>query len=206
MKPHGWLLLSTLAAGTAAAQLPLPGLIAAPDTRGPPPPFTPFGLVMSLGGGLQQFFGAPARDQVGTGGTWTFRVEAGSRMHFGAEAGYIGSAQSLVALGTDTHAALVSNGFDVLARANILTGWVRPYLAGGLSYQRFTTNGPRLLVSDAVNNVNVVGYTGAAGVAFRLHGVVLDARGSIGGPLSDSPIPDSNSIAWSLGATVGYEL
>lgn len=195
-------LVSMLAAGAAFAQ----PQIMQPDESGTPPHFTAFGLVTSLGGGMQQFFGAAARDQVGTGGTWTLRFEAGSRMHVGAEVSYIGSAQSMQALGTDTRATLVSNGVEGLFRANILTGWVRPYLGAGIAYQRYTTNGALLLVSDAVSNTNVVGYVGAAGVAFRFFGFVADARAGVNGPFSDSPIPNSNGIAWNLGATLGYEL
>ena len=49
-------------------------------------------------------------DMTGTAGSWDARFQSGTRCYLGFEAAYLGSAQSIDAIGLDQDATLLSNG------------------------------------------------------------------------------------------------
>jgi hypothetical protein len=209
---HRWLtgLVVGLTASFAAAQQPmtqqppLPGVLQ-PATADGRTLVLPFGMIASAGGGVTQFIGAPATDQVRAGGAWTARLELGSRTHVGGEVAYLGSVQGLKTLTGAANGQLFANGLGAQLRVNILTGLVQPYLGAGLAYQHYTVNNSAAPVSDATSRENVVDYTGATGVALRWRGFVVDARIALLGPISGSPLIDSGAKSWNVGAAAGWE-
>jgi hypothetical protein len=209
---HRWLavLVVGLTGSFASAQEPmtpqpaLPGVLQ-PATADGRTLVLPFGMIASAGGGVTQFIGAPATDQVRVGGAWTARLELGSRTHVGGEVAYLGSIQGLTTLNGNPNGRLFANGIGGQLRVNILTGLVQPYLGAGLAYQHYSVGSSAAPVSDATSRENVVDYTGAAGAALRWRGFVVDARVSLLGPISGSPLVDSGAKSWNIGAAAGWE-
>src|SRR5690606_16351422 len=60
-----------------------------------------WGISISLGGGVSGFVEDEMRDTTDDGGQWDVRVAAGLRGPIALEASYLGSAQSIDALGLD---------------------------------------------------------------------------------------------------------
>jgi hypothetical protein len=186
--------------------LPPPGRdVLIPDTREAPHLRSVIGVVVDAGGGLTQFFGTAAMQNVNAGASWTVRTEVGSRIHIGGEIGYMGSSQRIAALGVDPRANLVSNGFEGLLRWNILTGIVQPYAGVGIGYKHFSVINTTVNTSDILDNENVAEVPGAFGLAFRAGGFVVDGRFSVCAPINSDLFPGSHATSWDLGAKVGYE-
>jgi hypothetical protein len=74
---------------------------------------------VALGGGVEGFTNNTMRDATNDGGGWNVRLALGTRSMIGAEVAYIGSEQSIDALGLDTSALLVGNGAEANVRFNI---------------------------------------------------------------------------------------
>jgi hypothetical protein len=176
-----------------------------PDLDNNPRLLSRIGVVVDAGGGLTQFFGTTAMSQVRAGGSWTVRVEAGSRIHLGGELAYVGTAQEMTALGLDPKAVLLSNGFEGLLRWNVLTGVVQPYVGVGIGYKHFAVRNSAINTSDILNDENVAHVPGAIGFAFRMNGLVLDGRFGIAAPINSDLMPFSHLTSWDIGAKLGYE-
>jgi hypothetical protein len=228
MKSHRWALATLFLAAGAFAQAASPDvqpapadpLAPSPEDRYLPPPgadaLTPdmregrhllsrIGVVVNAGGGLTQFFGTAAMQQVNAGASWTVRGELGSRLHIGGEVGYIGTSQRIAALGVDPKADLLSNGVEGLLRWNILTGVVQPYAGVGIGYKHFSVINTAVNTSDILDSENVAHVPGAFGIAFRAGGFVVDGRFSVAAPINSDLIPGSHATSWDLGARLGYE-
>src|SRR5205814_7473956 len=101
-------------------------------TLPPPPPPAPapksdkpgtgFGLAIMAGGGATGFWEQGVNTFVDNGGSWDARAIFGTRLPIAFEASYVGSANSINALGLDTNALLIGNGGEGTARFNILRG------------------------------------------------------------------------------------
>jgi hypothetical protein len=164
------------------------------------------GLAVLAGGGVTNFFGNTANDRLNTGGSWTARVEIGTRSYLGGEFAYVGSAQGLKVLGTDTNAYLMSQGAEGLLRWNILTGAVQPYAGVGIGWKNYRLrNTEGAVFSDIAGLADFAHVPGVAGIEFRGGGFVFDTRFTVAGPISPTLISGSRLVSWDAGARLGFE-
>lgn len=181
-----------------------------------------YGIAVSAGGGTGGFTNEAMRDTTNVGGEWDVRVSIGTRSPLALETSYIGSAQSISALGLDDNAVLVGNGAQAALRFNTTIDFpVQPFLYGGAAWRRYDLTNADFNTSDVNDSDNVFEFPLGVGVAGHWQGLILDARGeyrptidndllpefaSTGGTLED--IGNDNFAAmhrWSVSASIGYE-
>lgn len=140
-----------------------------------------FGFALLVGGGYQDFTHTNARSVTNGGGSWDARVVFGTRFFVGAEAAYVGTANSITALG-GTSSTLLSNGAEGLLRLNapiIMGEWlVEPFAFGGVGWAHYQITNNRTAISDfsaTTDNVLTVPAGGGLAVAYRM--LMLDVRG-----------------------------
>lgn len=228
MKTIRFAALTLLAGGLAAAQTadplappdcpPDPAAVPAPEptlplpvdpasagqTRGPRHVFSRIGLGALIGGGVTQYFDDAVDDRLQAGGSWSARLELGTRSYLGGEVGYVGSAQQLEGF-SGTDALLVSNGVEGLLRWNILTGAIQPYLGAGLGWKDYRLRNTSVTFADITPQANFAHVPTAAGIAFRGGGLIIDTRFSVGVPISPDLIGNSRLISWDATGRVGFE-
>lgn len=152
------------------------------------------------------FLDSKATNISDVGGTWTARITAGSRSHIGGEVAYVGTAQSLKALGVDSKATLLSNGAEGNLRFNILTGMWQPYLAAGLGWQHYNVVNTNVNTSSVADSGDVAEFPLAAGMAFRYQGFVTDGRVQFHPAIDNNRLlPNTNLSTWDITARVGFE-
>jgi len=103
----------------------------APAQAEEPQLLTSWGMAVSAGGGVNDFINDDAQEMTGVGGSWDARLVVGTRKYVAFEAAYLGSAQSIDALGLETDARLVGNGAEGVVRVNAMTGALQPYVFAG---------------------------------------------------------------------------
>lgn len=140
-----------------------------------------FGFALLLGGGYQDFTHTNARSVTNGGGSWDARVVFGTRFFVGAEAAYVGSANSITALG-GTSSTLISNGAEGLLRLNapIMIGetLIEPFAFGGVGWAHYQITNNRTAISDfSATTDNVMTVPAGAGLAFAYRALMLDVRG-----------------------------
>jgi len=174
------------------------------------------GFAMTLGGGVSGFTDSTIRDSTGDGGNWDVRAMIGTRQFVGVEGSYIGSAQSIDAIGLDTDATLVGNGLQANLRLNATKDTdIQPFLYGGVAWRRYDLTGEDFNVSDVASSDDVLELPIGVGVAFKYRGLLLDARGEYRAAFYEDMIPtfaeldDPNDAAamhrYSINANIGYE-
>lgn len=161
------------------------------------------GLVIALGGGVQDFTESTARETTGFGGTWDVRVIGGTNMLIGGELAYVGSAQSIDAVGIDTDADLIANGLEGAVRVNILRGRLQPYGLAGVGWRNYNLSSD-LNTSDIADDDNVFEIPLAAGVAYSIGHLMLDTRFTFRPTFADDLVPDGRLHTWSLTGRAGY--
>jgi hypothetical protein len=203
-------------APTAEAAPPAEPLIT-PVTEVPPPPPartrppSVIGMEATIGGGVVGFIDDSSKNVAKTGGSWDARLMFGSRLPIAVEAAYVGSAQSIEALGLSTDSLLVGHGIEGMLRINLTTARVQPYLFGGAGYTRYalnntSTNTSSVLGHDDIGTVPLgVGLTGRLG-----RGFILDVRGTYRATFNDDMLrsmnTDENSLqSWNASGRVGFE-
>lgn len=186
---------------------PAPAPVIVEEDDGEPDLVTPFGVALSLGGGVRGFTEEDARDVIDEGGAWDARVLFGSRSIIALEAAYVGSASDVVALGLDPDATLMQNGVEGALRLNILTGMWQPYVLAGAGWSRYTVTNEDFNTSSVESEDDVAQFPLGAGVAFRYEGLVLDARGVYRPTASAELVPDDdgNMPSWAADLTAGIE-
>ncbi|MGE0867935.1 MAG: outer membrane protein [Kofleriaceae bacterium] len=138
----------------------------------------------AIGIGFMELTGGTADDAVDVG--LAYEVRGGYRMSdlLVLEGAYIGSSQSISALGLDNDATLRSNGVEAIARLD-LDRWVHtdvgglriaPFGIAGLSFQRFSLANEGLNTSAVADGDNVYGIPLGAGVGATLGRFDADAR------------------------------
>lgn len=181
-----------------------------------------YGIAVSAGGGTGGFTNEAMRDTTNVGGEWDVRVSIGTRSPLALETSYIGSAQSISALGLDDSAVLVGNGAQAALRFNTTIDFpVQPFIYGGAAWRRYDLTNADFNTSDVNDSDNVFEFPLGVGFAGRWQGLILDARGeyrptidndllpefaSTGGTLED--VGNDNFAAmhrWSVNASIGYE-
>jgi hypothetical protein len=177
------------------------------------------GLAVTAGGGVQSFVSERMRDTTDVGGLWEVRVALGTRSWLGAEAAYVGTAQSIDAPIAALDATLVGTTFEVVGRFNILpTEVVRPYVIAGLGWSHYEVTGEDFTTASVGigDSDDVMTIPLGAGVASVFSGVLADARFTFRPSVdSDLVLDDPNDRdqagdytalhSWDISARVGYE-
>ena len=141
--------------------------------------FTPHLAALAGGGGVTDFAYGEYRARTTPGGAWDLRITIGTRTPLAVELGYVGTVQ-LVRDPLAPDPALQSNAVEAVARLNLATGRVQPFVTGGAGWINFHSYGhdeapgvAREFVSDSNGVVVPLG----AGVATYLgEHFVLDTR------------------------------
>jgi hypothetical protein len=214
-----FLSLATLAAASAQAQAIQKG-----EGQGEPRvsgslskvPVAPTGLGLQLGGGVTAFTRQDARDRFGTGGYWDLRAVLGTDSFIGAELAYVGSARAVDASGVTGNAALLGNGAEAVARANLplSSGALRvtPFVFGGVGWTYYNIVNSDANTSGIKDHANALAIPFGAGVGLTYAHVNIDARFTYRAVFDDNLVPtgsnnDSLDLQnWSGGLTLGYEL
>jgi hypothetical protein len=178
-------------------------------------PVAPKGFGVQVGGGVTGFTRRDARDRFGTGGYWDARAVLGTDSFVGAELAYVGSAREISASGLTGNAALLGNGAEAVARAN-LPLWagalrVEPFLFGGVGWTYFNIVNSDTNASNIKDHANALTIPFGAGVGLAYAHFIVDARFTYRAVFDDKLVPTTSNDSldlqnWSGGLTVGYEL
>ena len=175
------------------------------------------GVSLTAGGGVSGFTNDTARGATQDGGNWDVRATIGTRSPIAAEVSYIGSAQTIDALGLDNDALLLGNGMQTNLRLNLtMTTAVQPFLFGGVAWRHYDLANVDTNTSDISDNDNVFEFPVGVGLAYRYRGVLLDARGEFRPTVSEDMMPtvgdqglledeEAALHRWGVNANVGFE-
>lgn len=152
--------------------------------------FVRYGIGLSLGGGVSGFTNETLRDTTNVGGSWGVRAIVGKNSPIAFEAEYIGSAQSIDALGLDDDAILVGNGLQGVARVNILEYEFQPYVFGGVAWRYYNLARDDFNTSDIQDNDNVMEIPVGGGFAWTYRGFMLDVRGEYRRAFFEDLVPE----------------
>jgi hypothetical protein len=136
------------------------------------------GIGFALGGGVSGFTNDVMRDTTGDGGAWDARLTLGLRSPLALELSYIGSAQTIDALGIDDDALLVGNGAQAAVRFNALSGYTAtPFLFGGIAWRHYDITRTDTNTSALTDNDDVYEVPVGLGVSTQTRGLMIDLRG-----------------------------
>ena len=179
-----------------------------------------WGFALAAGGGVSGFTSETARDATQDGGGWDVRATIGTRLPVSAEIAYIGSAQTIDALGLDDGAVLVGNGVQGNLRLNVMTeSAVQPFIYAGAAWRRYDLANTDTNTSSVADHDDVVEFPVGAGIAYRYRGLLFDARGEFRAATNEDLMPslaaspglagdDDNASLhrWGVTANLGIEL
>ena len=174
------------------------------------------GYGLSLGGGVDGFVGDALRSFTNTGGSWNLRFTAGTRSYLALEASYIGSAQSINAIGLDNGAVLVGNGLQAALRVNFLRNYVvQPFIYGGAAWRNYSLSDTIVNTSDVLDSDDVFELPVGIGLAGYISGFMADVRAEYRAAWGNDLIPsiandDQGAIVgagdrWGVTANIGME-
>jgi hypothetical protein len=178
-------------------------------------PVAPTGFGLQLGGGVTGFTRQDARDRFGTGGYWDLRAVLGTDSFVGAELAYVGSAREISAAGVSGNAALIGNGAEAVARANLPLAAgnlrVEPFLFGGVGWTYYSIANSDTNTSNIKDGVNALTIPFGAGVSLAYEHFLVDARFTYRAVFDDKLVPTAGNDSldlqnWSGGLTLGYQL
>lgn len=193
------LMIGALAMGGAAAYAD------EPSHENQPKLLSEYGMAAEVGGGVLGFTASKATDVTKIGGSWTAKLMIGTRTHFGVEAGYIGSAQGISALGVQDSAYLMSHGAEAALRFNALTGDLQPYAVAGGAWRHYSLQNTSYNTSDVKNSDDVAEVPVGVGLAYRYRGVIADVRVQLRPAFDSTLIGNTNLTNWNAGAKLGWE-
>jgi hypothetical protein len=173
------------------------------------------GFSLSLGGGVAHFTNDQMRDTTGLGGTWALRAAVGTKTPFGVEASYIGSAQSIEALGIASDAMLVSNGLQGALRLNAAVGApVSPFLFGGAAWRRYSLANTAFNTSAISDRDDLFEIPVGLGIGGSFLGLGFDIRGELRYAFAEDMVPEfeagratggnADMHSWGVNATLGF--
>jgi len=180
---------------------------------------TPFGMAVTVGGGVVDFLDGEARAIGDLGGSWEARLTLGTRTPLAIEFGYIGSVHNIDALGLDSSAVLLGTSVETDLRVNFTTWMLQPYVFGGIGYTRYDVTNDDFNTSS-VNEDEQMGHIPlGAGLAYQWGGFLFDVRGTVRPAFQDDLIDepaieddplDRNDTrtdldTWSAAARLGWE-
>lgn len=170
-----------------------------------------YGIGVALGGGVEGFTSDTMRDATNDGGGWNVRLALGTRSMLGAEVAYVGSAQSIDALGLDSSALLVGNGAEANLRFNFTQDSnLQPFAIAGVGWRRYDLTNEDFNTSDVNDSDDVLEVPVGVGMAWKYRGLLLDARGvfTIADQADLIPTNDGEDTAemhrWGVNANLGY--
>ena len=172
-----------------------------------------YGVAVAIGGGVEGFTNDTLRSTTDDGGGWNVRVALGTRSPIGFEAAYIGSAQSIDALGLDSSAILVGNGVEGKLRVNLLDANIQPFLVAGLGWRHYNVTNADFNTSDVADSDDVLEVPMGAGIAWKYQGFLIDARGEYRYATEENLVPSLSGIdasdsgkmhRWGVNANIGY--
>lgn len=175
---------------------------------------TPFGMAISVGGGVNDFVDNDIDGLTDMGGSWDARIIAGTRSYVGLEAAYIGTAQDVDALGLDNDAVLISNGAEGLLRVNVGTYMIQPFIFGGAAWQHYSIANEDFNTSSINDDDDVFSLPFGAGLGGRIgnSGLLLDARFTYRPTFEEDLLQpgtgnetEEDLDNWNVSARIGYE-
>ena len=166
----------------------------------------PWGMSVSIGGGVSTFTDPDMLDYADYGGLWEARFLIGTRNIVGFEAAYVGTAADVNAIGLDTNAVLMSHGVEGNVRLNLLQGMWQPYVLAGAAYRHYSLVNEDFNTSSVANGDDVMEIPAAIGASFRYERLTLDARATIR-PTLDQDIAGKSAELhnWGLDLKAGFE-
>ena len=197
----------------------------APPAPSPPPEEAPpseathqqwydsLGWSVTVGGGVEDFTGDTMRRTTGTGGSWNVRITGGTHSYIGFEASYIGSAQSINALGLTTDSTLVGNGVQGAVRINgTIHSPVQPFGYGGAAYRNYSLSTNGVNTSDIATHDNVLEVPLGVGLGVYLMdgSLAIDVRGEYRFAWGQRVlVPETNGTSalldrWGVMGNIGY--
>jgi hypothetical protein len=168
------------------------------------------GAGVLVGGGYEDFTSSSARNMTSAGGMWTARVLAGTRHFFGVEAGYVGNARSVDALGLQSNARLVSNGVEGAARLNVPVVMrhrqlLEPFGFAGLGWQHYQVTNTNVNTSDLARDDDVMAIPVGGGLEYAIGRFMADARFTYRSTYyNDLMRNGANLNSWGVGTQVGF--
>ncbi len=179
-----------------------------------------YGITVAIGGGTSGFTNDAMKTATDFGGNWDVRLSFGTQSPLSIEASYIGSAQSIHALGLDDDAILVGNGAQAALRLNGTFGLpVQPFIFGGAAWRRYDLTNADFNTSAVNDSDDVLEIPVGLGIAGKWSGLVLDLRGEFRAALDNDMVPNfevdpdedfgNDDFAamhrWGVNASIGYE-
>jgi hypothetical protein len=168
------------------------------------------GAGILVGGGYEDFTSSSMRNMTSAGGMWTARVLAGTRHFLGVEAGYVGNARSVDALGLQSNARLVSNGVEGAARLNVPVVMrhrqlLEPFGFVGLGWQHYQVTNTNVNTSDVARDDDVMALPVGGGLEYAIGRFMADARFTYRSTYyNDLMRNGSNLNSWGVGTQVGF--
>jgi hypothetical protein len=169
------------------------------------------GLGFSAGGGVDDFASDTMRSTTGTGGGWDVRATIGTRSILAFEGSYIGSAQTIDALGLDNSAYLVGNGAQAALRLNFVAHFpVQPFAYGGVAWRHYDITNNNFNTSDVANSDDVAEFPAGLGVSGYLMGLMADVRGEYRFATGEDLMPsrsnsgDATMDRWAVTGSLGF--
>lgn len=185
-------------------------------------PFDLEGFGLAVGGGVSDFTNERLRDTTGMGGEWDARLTWGTRSRAALELSYIGSAQTIDALGLGEDAFLVSHGGQAALRLNALPASmntpITPFIFGGVAWRHYSITNTDTNTSDVNDSDNVFEVPVGVGLSTRASGFLVDLRGEYRWSMDNELLPnvsdnddlnfkdDAAMHRWGVALTVGVEI
>lgn len=174
---------------------------------------TRYGASITAGGGVGGFADNEMRETTDVGGSWDVRAAIGTRTLIGFEAGYLGTAQGIDAIGLDTNAVLLGTALQGVARLNGGQGDAfNPYVFAGMAWRRYDLTNIDTNTSDVTDSDNLLEVPFGLGMAYRYDHFVADVRGEVRVATFEDLIPSGDAAGedmamhtWGASAQVGYE-
>jgi hypothetical protein len=169
------------------------------------------GVAVMIGGGVDDFARRGMRDTTSIGGSWDVRLIIGTRKYLAVEGSYIGSAQSIDALGLSSNARLIGNGAQAAIRLNATTdSVVQPFIYGGWAWRHYSLTNKRFNTSDVSNTDEVYELPAGVGIAGKFNGFIADVRGEYRWTWGEDLVPSLTGSPlkmdrWGVNANVGFE-
>jgi hypothetical protein len=188
-----------------------PVVMAPAPKKGPP---SRIGIEAAVGAGAIGFIEQGAENMTGTGESWDARLTFGSRSFVAVEAAYVGSIQSINALGLASDARLLGNGAEGTLRINFTRARVQPYIFGGAGWTHYQLNNTPTITSDVRSSDDIGTVPLGAGLSARLgKGFLLDVRGTYRATFNEDLLNAATAAAgessslqsWNVGGRVGFE-
>jgi hypothetical protein len=181
-----------------------------------------YGLGISAGGGVSDWFAQGMRDVSGVSGTWEARLYVGLNQPIGLELAYVGRASSLTPfLAPNLDSTLVGNGVEAVARVNVFHDLiVQPYGIVGIGWTHWSASDVTLADFGVQDSDDTLQIPLGAGASWKApFGLLVDARFTFRATLNDglvvAEIPTVNGVPlaaagfvdmdnWEASARIGY--